>query len=56
MDLEALSPPTMAFACAADLNDLYFNMKYMAPGRVPSHGDALPTFIGSLFPTSHNLI
>ena len=27
MDRDALSPPTIAFACAADLNDLYFNIK-----------------------------
>jgi hypothetical protein len=43
--LAALSPPTIALACAADLNDLYFNIKYTAPGRVPSQGEALPTLM-----------
>ena len=55
MARDALSPPTIALACAADLNCLYLRMKYIAPGRVPSQGDAFPTLIGSLFPTSHNL-
>merc|ERR1711907_170733 len=52
---EALSPPTIALATAAFRKSLYFRMKYSAPGRVPSVGEALPTLIGSLLPTSHSL-
>jgi hypothetical protein len=43
IDLEALSPPTMAFAAAACLKSLYLRMKYIAPGSVPSVGLAFPT-------------
>mmetsp|Transcript_46750 Transcript_46750/g.108608 ORF Transcript_46750/g.108608 Transcript_46750/m.108608 type:complete len:296 (-) Transcript_46750:305-1192(-) len=50
----ALSPPTIAFALAAAAKSfMYFRMMYTLDGSVPSVGDALPTLMGSVFPTSH---
>mmetsp|Transcript_35243 Transcript_35243/g.59390 ORF Transcript_35243/g.59390 Transcript_35243/m.59390 type:complete len:233 (+) Transcript_35243:444-1142(+) len=50
---DALSPPTMAFAFTASSKlSMYFKMMYTLDGSVPSVGLALPTLMGSVFPTS----
>lgn len=58
----ALSPPIIALALTASAyalpgwvcyKEYYLSIKYKLVGIVPSVGLALPTLIGSVFPTSH---